>query len=359
MPRPLIAIDADVLGRQRTGDESYVTNLLRELPGVAADLRFAAITRRPELVPDGVEPIALAAGSQIYRMSRSLPRLLRQLRPSLAHFQYAVPLGYDGPSLVTVHDLSFEADARLTRLRDRFVFRRAVRRSVRRATAIITVSGFTRSELMRIYNLPPERVFVHANGLDPSFDLSPDNATALGDDQKRHGRPYGLFVGSLSPRKDPVTAVEAVALAEPPLDLIMVGPDQGSERAIRDAVDRLGLSDRVSLRGHVGIDELAGLYRHAACLVFPSLYEGFGLPVLEAMASGTPVVAANTSSIPEVAGDAAILVEPGRSSAFAGGIERAIADRERLTRLGRERAQQFSWRKAAVIAADVYRKLIE
>jgi glycosyltransferase involved in cell wall biosynthesis len=359
VPRPLIAIDADVLGRQRTGDESYVTNLLRELPGVAPDLRFAAITRRPELVPDGVEPIALAADSQIYRMSRSLPRLLRQLRPAVAHFQYAVPLGYDRPSLITVHDLSFEADARLTRLRDRFVFRRAVRRSVRRASAVITVSEFTRSEIMRIYAIPPERVFVHANGLDPSFAPPPGNAIAPGDEQKRHGRPYVLFVGTLSPRKDPITAVEAVALAEPPLDLIMVGPDQGSEREVREAVDRLGLGDRVNLRGHVSIDELAGLYRHAACLVFPSLYEGFGLPVLEAMASGTPVVAANTSSIPEVAGDAAILVEPGHSSAFAGGIERAIADRERLTRLGRERAQQFSWRKAAVIAADVYRKLIE
>ena len=357
MTRPLVAIDADVLGRQRTGDESYVRNLLRELPDVAPDLRFAAITRRPELVPGDIEAIELRARSQIHRMSISLPRLLRQVQPALAHFQYAVPLRYRGRSLITVHDLSFEAGANLTGARDRFVFRRAVRRSVRRATGVITVSEFTRTELVRHYGLSPERVFVHANGLDPAFH--PAAGPAVGQsDTRSERRPYGLFVGTLSPRKDPVSAVEAIALVQPELDLLMVGPDQGSEAAVRAAIDRLGLAGRVRLLGHVETTKLAALYRDAACLVFPSLYEGFGLPVLEAMASGTPVVAANTSAVPEVVGDAAVLVEPARPSALAGGIERAIADRERLTRLGYQRASQFSWRATAEIAADVYRKLI-
>lgn len=355
--RPLVAIDADVLGRQRTGDESYVTNLLRELPDVAPDLRFAAITRRPELVPEGVRPIELLANSQIYRMSRSLPRLLRELQPAAAHFQYAVPLGYRDRSVITVHDLSFEAGSGLTRMRDRFVFRRAVRRSVKRASAVLTVSEFTRSELVRLYGLSPERVFVHENGLDPAFVPLTDSG-AEPDDTPHAERPYGLFVGTLSPRKDPVTAVEALEFVEPQLDLIMVGPDRGSGRDVRAAVERLGLGERVQLRGHVDAAELARLYRDASCLVFPSLYEGFGLPVLEAMASGTPVVAANTSSIPEIAGGAAILVQPARPAALAGGIERAIADRQRLTQLGRERAKQFSWRRSAEIAANVYRKLI-
>ncbi len=352
-----MAIDADVLGRQRTGDERYVANLLRELPNTAPDLQFAAITRHPELVPAGVEPIELPARSQIYRMSRSLPRLLRQLQPAVAHFQYAVPLAYHSPSLITVHDVSFEAGTSLTRARDRFVFRRAVRRSVRRASAVITVSEFTRSELLRYYDLAPEHVFVHPNGLDPVFDPATSADTDPGDEEAQP-RPYGLFVGTLSARKDPLSAIEAIALVEPPLDLIVVGPDGGSGAAVRAAISRLDLGERVHLRGHVDIDHLARLYRNAACLVFPSLYEGFGLPVIEAMASGTPVVAANTSAIPEVAGDAAILVEPARPAALAGGIERAIADSERLTRLGRERAAHFSWRETARIAADVYRKLI-
>ncbi|MGI9658534.1 MAG: glycosyltransferase family 4 protein [Gaiellaceae bacterium] len=354
MQKPLVVLDADTLGRQRTGDESYVANLLRQLPHVADDLRLAAITRRPELVPDGIEAIQLDAGNQIYRMSVSLPRVLRQLQPALAHFQYAVPLGYRGRSVITVHDLSFEAGAELTSARDRFVFRRAVRRSAARADTVLTVSEFTRSEIMRMYGLDAARVVALPNGLDPAF-LEP-----LTDmrSQTDGGRAYALFVGTLHPRKDPVGAVEAIALVEPELDLVMVGPDKGSERAVRSAINRLGLAERVSLRGHVDPSTLAALYRNAACLVFPSLYEGFGLPVLEAMASGTPVVAANTTAIPEVAGDAAILVEAGSSSALCGGIERALADRERLVALGREQAARFSWRETARRAADVYRSVI-
>ena len=102
----MILLDADVLGRNRTGEETYVRNLLRELPLVAPDLSFAAVTRRPDLVPAGVEPIALPARSQELRMAWSLPRLLRRLRPELAHFQHALPLGWRGPSVVTLHDLT-------------------------------------------------------------------------------------------------------------------------------------------------------------------------------------------------------------------------------------------------------------
>src|SRR5205807_9883628 len=109
---PLVLIDADVLGRQRTGDETYVAALLRELRA-APQLRFAAVTRRPGLVPDGIEPIELPARSQVWRMAFSLPRLLRRLRPAVAHFQHALPLACPCPAVVTIHDLSFERDPQL------------------------------------------------------------------------------------------------------------------------------------------------------------------------------------------------------------------------------------------------------
>jgi glycosyltransferase involved in cell wall biosynthesis len=167
-----------------------------------------------------------------------------------------------------------------------------------------------------------------------------------------------LFVGALQARKDPVTAIEALSLVDSGLRLVLVGPDKGAERQAREAVDRLRLNSRVEFAGHVQMNELATLYRDAEVLVFPSRYEGFGLPVVEAMASGTPVVAAAAGAVPEVAGDAAILVDPGDPVALAGGIERALADRERLVRAGLERVKRYSWAETARRTLDVYRDLL-
>ena len=138
---------------------------------------------------------------------------------------------------------------------------------------------------------------------------------------------------------------------------MFAGPDRGLGDELRAEARTLGLNGRVEFAGHVSRDELAALYRGAAVLVFPSRYEGFGLPVLEAMASGTPVVATSSSSIPEVAGDAAILVEPD-VKALAAGIERALAERERLAGAGLERAARFSWAETARLTAAVYRDLL-
>lgn len=355
MRQPLVAIDADVLGRARTGDESYVANLLRELPQLGSEFRFAAITRHPELVPDGVEPVELRGESQIARMSFGLPRVLDRLDPELSHFQYAVPLRFRGRAAITVHDLSFERGRELMPYRDRWIFRRSVRRSVKKAAAVLTVSEFSRSELCTTYGLEQDRVFVTPNGVDPSFldvGRSPAESAAA---QVATPSPYVLFVGALQPRKDPVCAVEALALSDPDLHLVLAGPDKGSADAVIDAATRLRVRDRVQLLGHVDKPRLASLYRHAACVVLPSRYEGFGLPVLEAMAIGTPVVAAATSSIPEVAGDAAILVEPRNPAALAGGIERAFADRDRLVDAGLKRARAFTWASTARLTLDAYR----
>ncbi len=154
----VILLDADVLGRQRTGDETYVSNLLRELPRAAPDLRFGAVTRHPELVPEGVEPIVLPARFQEARMALSLPRLLRRLRPGLAHFQHALPLGFRGRTVVTVHDLSFERDRRVDGPRSTgSIFRAVVPRAARRADRVIAVSERTRRDIVvELYGVPDE-----------------------------------------------------------------------------------------------------------------------------------------------------------------------------------------------------------
>jgi glycosyltransferase involved in cell wall biosynthesis len=346
--RPLVVIDADVLGRRRTGDETYVTGLLGELAGTE-DLRLAAVTRRPDLVPDGIEPVELPARSQVVRMTMRLPRLLRRLRPALGHFQHALPLACPCPAVVTVHDLSFEREPSLMAMRERLIFRAAVRRAARRAARVIAVSELTKRDLIEIYGIRDEKIVVVPNGVDPRFRA--DGPRAAGD--------YALVVGSLQPRKDPETAIEAIALlGDGNLRLIFAGPDRGGRVDAERAAQHAGLRSRVDFRGYVPDEELAGLYRGAACLVFPSRYEGFGLPALEAMASGTPVVATTAGALPEVAGDAAILVGERDPVALAGGIERALADREPLVRAGLERARLYSWAETARRTLAVYRELV-
>lgn len=338
-----------MLGRRRTGDETYIAALLRELAPLADRERLAAVSRRPELVPEGIEPILLPARSQIARMTFGLPRALRRLRPALGHFTHVIPPAYRGSAVLTVHDLSFERHPGLMSPRDRLLFRTFVPRSARRADRILTGSEWTKHDLMERYGVDEQRITVTPYGVDPLF--TPEGP-------RRNGPPYALFVGAIQPRKDPLTALEALARIDGDLGLLITGPEKRGGEDVRAAIERLGLAARVELTGHVTRDELAALYRGAACFLYPSRYEGFGLPVLEAMASGTPVVASNAGALPEVAGDAAILVEPGDPVALAAAIKRALADRERLVELGLERARGFSWTETARRTLAVYRELL-
>jgi glycosyltransferase involved in cell wall biosynthesis len=332
-----VLVDADVLGRRRTGDETYVLNLLRQLGRLAGDLRIVAVTRHPELVPEGVEPLALPARSQHVRMAVQLPLLLRRLRPDLAHFQHSLPLACPSPTVVTVHDLGFARDPSLMPLRDRIVFRRVVPWSARRAARVLAVSERTKRDLVELYGIPEGKIVVTHNGVDPAF--RPSNSLLL-------GAKYVLFVGAIQQRKDPLAALAAAR--EVGLPLVVVGPEKEPALA---AELRAGGAD---LRGYVARDELVGLYREAAALVLPSRFEGFGLPVLEAMACGTPVVAAPEPALKEVAGDAAVFAEP----PLADALRQAIAGRERLRAAGLERAKLFSWEETARRTLAVYRELL-
>ena len=348
MSEPLVALDADVLGRERTGDESYVAGLLRELPSVSEGLRLAAVTRRPDLVPAGIEAIELRARSQPLRMAVRLPLALRRRKAALAHFLHVVPPAWRGPAVLTIQDLSFEHLPDVMSSVDRFWFRSFVPRSARRAARVLTGSESTKRDLVERYGVAAEKVTVTPYGVDALF--GPEGP-------RPPGSPYALFVGALQARKNPDLALRALASVDGSLRLVFAGPDRGLEAELRRLAGELGLTGRVEFVGHVPQSELAALYRGAAVLVFPSRYEGFGLPVVEAMASGTPVVATASSSIPEVAGDAAVLVEP-EAEAVATGIERALAEHDALVAAGLEQARRFSWAETARRTADVYRELV-
>jgi glycosyltransferase involved in cell wall biosynthesis len=357
----IVAFDADVLGRQRTGDETYALNTLRELSGLARDagIRLVAVTRRPDLVPEGVEPAVLATGSQELRMAWTLPRLLRRVGADLVHTQYAVPLRCPCPAVVTVHDVSFARDAALMSRKDRVVFRRVVPRAVRAAARVLTVSERTKADLVELYGIPPERVVVTPNGVDPAFhrvvgarnnlSLAP---ASLGNEGEAPSNSllqgsYVLSVGAIQARKNQLAALEAADAVGMPL--VVVGPTK--DAALAEELRRRG----ARLEGYVDTEKLAELYRGAACLVQSSRHEGFGLPVVEAMASGTPVVAVPDPALREVAGDAAIFAE---ETDLADGIRRALAERARLSAAGIERARAFTWRASAEKSLAVYRELI-
>jgi glycosyltransferase involved in cell wall biosynthesis len=328
--KPLVLVDADVLGRHRTGDETYVAQLLRELPAVADDLRLAAVTRDPALLPAGIEPIHLPAKSQELRMAVTLPRLLRRMRPAVAHFIHALPLYCPCPAVVTVQDLSWERDPSVFGFWDLATFKVFVRRAVRKANRVLAISERTKRDLVELYGTPPDKVVVTPLAPDPAFRPGGEHDSFL------------LFVSAIEPRKQPLAAIDAAN--ELGRTLVVVGPRKDAELA--DELARRG----ADVRGYVPQDELVQLYQRAACLVFPSRYEGFGLPVVEAMACGTPVVAAPEPALREVAGDAAIFTDD-----LVEGVQRALADRDRLSAAGLERATLYSWRETARITADVYR----
>jgi glycosyltransferase involved in cell wall biosynthesis len=335
MTSPLVVVDADVLGRHRTGDETYVENLLRALPAAAPDLRFAAITRRPDLVPAGVEPLELPARSQELRMAVRVPRLLRRVQPRLAHFVHSLPLRLPCPAVLTVQDLSFERDASLMGRRETAIFRFVVPRSARRARRVLAISQRTKDDLVELYGLPPDKIVVTPLAADPAFRPG----GTRGD--------YVLLYGSIEPRKNPLAAAEAARVAG--RTLVVVGPAR--DQALAAELRARG----ADVRGYVPKDELVTLVQEAAALLFPTRHEGFGLPVVEAMAAGTPVVATPDPAVREVAGDAVAYAEPHELGAALQGV---LADPERWSRAGLERARLHSWERAAEITAAVYREVL-
>jgi len=266
-------------------------------------------------------------------------------------------------SVFTLHDLIFLFHPETHKPMNRWFLTLMMPRFLRAADAVIAVSECTKRDAIRFYSIPEEKITVIYEGVSPRF--RPANPEAVRAVREKYGLPerFILYVGTIEPRKNLTTLLEAFhhLLATRDLRLVFVGKKgwlyEGFFRRLRE----LGLEDRVIFTGYVPDEDLPAIYSAADLFVFPSLYEGFGLPVLEAMACGTPVVCSNTSSLPEVAGDAAILVDPTDVRALAGAMERVLTDehlRAEIYAKGLGRARQFTWAKAAQETLKVYLEVI-
>ena len=266
------------------------------------------------------------------------------------------PLVADRPLVLTIHDLlplrHPELFPRLTKVHTRLLFAR----SARRATRIITGSEHTRGELGSLLGIGPERVTVTPYGVDARFRPEPPPPGWAEERLGVRGR-YALCVGNLEPRKNLATAVRAFeAAGVEDCSLVVVGARGWRNEEFERVVERTRA--HVVVAGYVEDDELVPLYSGAECLVFPSLYEGFGFPPLEAMACGTPVISSDRTSLPEVVGDAGVLVDPHDEGAIAEAIRALLGDESRAREIGergRERAAAFTWERTAAATVDAYR----
>ncbi len=274
---------------------------------------------------------------------------------------YTLPITLPCPSVVTVHDLAF-MDRRFHKTRLRLYLTLMTKVSLRLADHVIAVSEYTKSQFERRFPFLAGKISVIYSGLDPTF-ANAASANENGSPGHSH-RPYILFVGSIEPRKNLPRLIRAFERAMSstglPHELVLCGPRGWKYGAIEEALRRSPLRERIRQTGYIPSADLPSLYAGADLLAYPSLDEGFGFPVLEAMASGTPVVTSDRSALPEVAGGAAVTVPPSDEGAIADAISTVLSDRDLangLAERGRERAAEFTWDRAASQTIEIYRRV--
>jgi glycosyltransferase involved in cell wall biosynthesis len=366
-----IAYDATAIPRLMAGAAVYTYELARALAAVDRDNEYVIFARGdhfddlPSARP-GLRVLKVRAPSRPMRLvweQAILPRRLRQLRIDVLHSpHHTTPLLPCGcRRVVTFHDLTFLLLPERYPTTRRLYFQLMTRLSARVADAVIVPSESVRGDVMRLLRLPPERVFAIPEAAGPAF--CPQDAAVIEAVRHRYGLegPYVLSVGSLEPGKNRERLLQAFArLRTRGLEhtLVVAGQRAWRYEGEEPLARRLGLGGSARFLGHVPQADLPALYGGAALFAFPSLYEGFGLPALEAMACGTPVVASNVSAVPEVVGEAALQVSPWDVGALAGAMERVLRDerlRDDLRERGLKRAAEFSWERAARRTLDVYR----
>jgi glycosyltransferase involved in cell wall biosynthesis len=368
-----IAIDAHSVGTGLAGNESYITNLIEALAELDSVNRYTLYVTKQEAVErfhnrwPHVHVQVTWPHTPLVRIPLTLATELRRRPVDLLHVQYTAPPLAPCPVVATIHDLSFEHLPQTFKRRSRLQLRLTVRRTARAASHILVPSEYTRRDIIETYSVEPERVSVTPLAASPSFAPVEDESKVkhVRELYKLKGD-YILAVGSIQPRKNLLLLIAAYAdlrRARPQANLpqlALVGKKAWLYDETLRAIDESGLRDLTVLTGYVAEADLPALYTGALCFVYPSYFEGFGLPPLEAMQCGAPVIAGNRTSLPEVVHDAGLLFDPFDKEALTEALARMIDDanlRARLRVKGLERATHFSWRETARLTLQAYNQV--
>ncbi len=369
-----IAIDAHSVGTQLGGNESYITNLIESLADTDSVNRYTLYVTKPEATkrfanrwPNFTLRTTLPH-TPLVRVPLTLSAELRRHPVDLLHVQFTAPPFCPCPVVASIHDLSFKHLPKTFKRRSRMQLRLTVGQTARKAALILALSEYSRNDIIETYGIEPARVLVTPPAAPGHFAPVTD-ALELARVRRNYGieDEYILSVGSIQPRKNLARLIAAYAglrrlrpQAKLP-QLVLVGKKAWLFNETLRAAAEHGLTSVIIFTGYVPEADLPALYSGARCFVYPSYFEGFGLPVLEAMQCGTPVIAGNRTSLPEVVGDAGLLVDPFDEQALAQAIASVIENSDLAADLrvkGLKRARDFSWRKTARMTIQAYEQAV-
>jgi glycosyltransferase involved in cell wall biosynthesis len=351
------------------GIGTYIRNLLRQLARIDRETEYVLLCRDADLglaaqLGPNFRSVREPSPNYSIREQVHVPWVLRRERPDVFHApHYVLPAAVGARSVVTIHDCIHLMFPQYLPNRAAHAYARAsMWAAARRSDRILTVSEASKRDILQLFNVRPDKVVVVHNAIDEHFSTEPsEEHIARVRERYQLDHKFVLYVGNIKPHKNLVRLIEAFSRLRrnhEDLKLLIIGDEISRLPALRLAVHSHKLHKHVRFLGYQHDDTLTVLYRMASVFVFPSLYEGFGLPPLEAMASGTPVVTSNVSSLPEVTGDAAVLVDPYDVESIADGVHRVLDDPALAAALrarGLSRARDFSWRHSVEKTLRVYR----
>lgn len=363
---PRIGVDFHVVDGIFQGSRTHVLELFSEVIRISPKIHFVLFLENTDLLrafssifsDANVELVHMSYANPIKRLCWQLPMLQRKYRLDILHTQYILPLPSFCAGMVTIHDILFETHPQYFAPLFRFRSTVLMRLSARRASHIFTVSEFSKQAMLSRYHIAPEKILVIHNGVDETKFYAGDAGRDIVEGRRLFSRGYILSVGRLEPRKNHVSLLRAYArLQDATLPLVIIGQLHFGFNEVFQVIQELGLESRVRILSDVKDEELPAFYRHAKLFVYPTWAEGFGMPPLEAMASGVPVISSDSTSIPEVVGDAAVLVSPGDIDALAEAIDHLLSDQKYyadMQQRGLKQVETFQWRAEAGKVRDVY-----